>query len=79
MMGLGSRASVIKLCLTAFLADFEARGVAALPMDWKELLRSHDGRVRRFQMVAEARGPHSTVIVHNGQGPVRYGKPRRKK
>lgn len=40
-----TRAGVIKLCITSFLAHFEeSGGLASLPLDWKDVLDSLDGR-----------------------------------
>ncbi len=41
-----TRAGVVKLCLEAFLQSFEKSGMAALPLNWEEVLRSLDGRTR---------------------------------
>lgn len=42
-----TRAGVIKLCITSFLDYFEQNGgIAALPLDWKDVLDSLDGRTR---------------------------------
>ncbi len=43
---LSNRSEVIKLCISSFLEYFEGNGVAALPLDWKEMLRDLDGRTR---------------------------------
>lgn len=44
-MRLGNtRAGIVKLCLAAFLSDFEKRGKASLPLDWEEVLAALDGR-----------------------------------
>lgn len=49
------RAQIIRLCAEAWLEHFEAHGRAALPIDWREVLDSYDGRRKR------GAGPSSTA------------------
>jgi hypothetical protein len=44
---LSNRTEVIKLCISSFLDYFEQHGVAALPLNWEEMLRDMDGRTRK--------------------------------
>lgn len=77
-LGFTGKSSIIKLCLSVFLDDFEKRGVAALPLDWREILESHDRR-RAPGIVAEANGHGSTVIVNHGVKTAHYTKSKPKK
>lgn len=56
-----TRAGVIKLCLAAFLEDFEARGTAALPLDWQAVLAGMDGRSTPR---TKSKKPNKSTIVH---------------
>jgi|SRR5579862_528462 len=49
---LGSnRAAIIRLCTRTFLDHFESHGgIASLPLDWREILRSMDGRTSAAQI-----------------------------
>ena len=44
---LSSRTEVIKICVASFLDYFEREGVASLPLNWEEILRSMDGRTKK--------------------------------
>lgn len=76
--GLESRTAVIKLCLSAFLDSYEADGAAALPREWKKLLRDTDGRSHRYSLVAEVNG-HNNEIHVSAPAPVAYKIKRKRK
>lgn len=77
--GLDNRTAVIKLCIGSFLDHFEKAGTAALPLDWKEVLKIQDGRTHRYAVVAEANGHGNTVIINHGTKPAHYTKSKPKK
>ena len=59
-----TRSGVIKFCTKSFLDDFERRGTAILPGNWREILHSYDGRVARHQnllVAEEVKGPVTQI------------------
>ena len=42
------KSSIIKFATALFADDFEKRGEAALPRDWKEIIQDLDGRTHRY-------------------------------
>jgi predicted DNA-binding protein len=80
--GMSTRASIIKICVTGFLDYFERTGMAGLPLNYREIIQSLDGRTRQFQqnihVVAEQSVVNGDLVNHApGAGP--GGKGRRRK
>jgi hypothetical protein len=56
-----NRSDVIRMCIGAFLRDFEARGRSSIPTDWQTLIYSEvSGNHNRVSLVAE---PHARYAV----------------
>lgn len=73
--GLGTRATLVKFCVKMFLDDFEARGMKALPRDWREIVDSLDNRTR----ASRAAAGKSIFKIAEQRAPYGNGKKQRKK
>lgn len=57
-----SRSGAIKFRTKSLLDDFERRGTALFPGDWRDVLHSYSGRVARHQHLAVAEDVKGPVI-----------------
>lgn len=77
-----TRSGVIKFCTQSFLDDFERHGTAILPLNWRDILHSYDGRVARHLPPAVAEDVNRAVIpqVRNfasaARPEIRYPRPK---
>lgn len=48
-----NRSALMVFCIKSFVADFEEKGFAILPLNWEEILKSQDGRTAESRSVAQ--------------------------
>jgi len=82
-MGIGNRTSLIKMSVSSFLDHLDQTGAAGLPLNWKEIIHSLDGRTQRYRdinVIAQQSVVNGNMINHHTQArkPDNGGKPRRK-
>jgi len=67
-LGLGNRASLIKMSTSSFLDYLDQTGIAGLPLNWKEIIHKLDGRSQRyknFNIIANQSVVGGNMINHN--------------
>jgi len=73
-----NRSALIKFCAETFVEHFERHGgIASMPPNWQELLRSLDGRSRIIQTVGNHN--HHFTLRADERSPACKSKKRKKK
>jgi len=63
-----NKAALIRFCTQTFLEYFESRGgVAALPLDWREIMTSQDGRTSA-RLAEHPPASHAQTGINIGAG-----------
>ena len=66
-----NRAGVIRFLIDSWLADFEKKGVASLPPDWKSIMAASDNRTKASKQNEESNSAKASPASRAIAGIVR--------
>ena len=58
-----NRAQLIAFCVRSFVEDFDEKGFCILPLNWREILKSWDGRTSQAKFNVKMRFPPSQKVA----------------